>query len=160
MVCGFWWAYGHIALSSFTEALYDISNWTVQSDQVPGLEWRRPGNESDIVEEAVELVTSLSENVDGYGNVNFNWKLRGLTPMMVNYVIVNRFNYRFSALATVRTYNRATGAFECYHATAQRKLYRDGAEAALGGYDNLDVTFVKAQLLHSAHSSGFNVGHR
>jgi hypothetical protein len=122
---------------------YAIENWTRQSDMETWRRWLRPDNLADVIEQASELIDGLSGMRKGYGDVTFNWRLRGHTPLMTKYVIDTYFaGGDYSADVTARTYNRATGQFEFYQARIVRTLFRD-MEAALGGYDNMLLSFSR-----------------
>jgi hypothetical protein len=136
---------GSIALASFTDT-YAIESFPVQADQ-GGRKWIRPDNEADIVEQAEELVVGMSQFVGSYGYVNFTWRLRVLTPLMVKYILDTFFSGSdFNADVTVRTFNRASNAWVTYWAVAQRQLYREGATPAAGGYDEFVIDFVKCEV--------------
>ncbi len=137
---------GTIAHGDFDED-YAIESFPIQSDQDTARKWNRPGNDADIVNEAEELVEGMSSFVGSYGYIVFTWQLRMLSPLMVKYVRDTFFGSTgFSAAVTVRTFNRGSGAFEVYHATAKRKLYIDGATPAGGGYDQFVIDFDRCVL--------------
>ena len=127
---------------------YAIENFPRQNDQPPGRDWIRPGDYSDVIEATAEVVIALSGGAYGYGEAGFAWKLQGLTPLMVKYILDTYFNSEdMTALATARTFNRASGAFEVYQCTINRQRYVDGAEIALGGYDKFQIDFIKPVLI-------------
>lgn len=137
----------HITVAAL-DTTFAIENFPRQADQSVGRDWIRPDDSADVVEPAAEIVIAMSGGAYGYGRGNLSWRLQGLTPLMVKYILDTYFNSEdMTALGTVRTSNRASGAFEVYQVIMNRHLYADGAEPALGGYDKLLLDFVKTTLI-------------
>lgn len=117
-------------------ATYAIENFPRQNDQPIGLDWMRPGNDSDVLDPFAEFVDSLSAKRGGFGRVIIIWMLRALTPLMVVHLRTTFFNSTdLYGDVTARTWNRQTGAWEYYNARAVWPSVRSDATPAIGGYD-------------------------
>ena len=123
---------------------YKIQSLPAQTDMTDGRRWVRPGNDADVVRPA-KLVTSPNGYRYGYGGYTFVWSMQGLSPKMVNHLFTTYFSSKYSNKLTVQTFNRATGAWECYWTIARFPDVGEEAEAALGGYNNLKLSFVTYQ---------------
>lgn len=136
---GYRWALGHISAAALDDT-FDVTRFPVQPDQSIGRHWLRPDSASDVVSNIAELQESMTGMMFGTGGGFVTWTFQGLTPKMVNWLIVNRLNGGYAALATIRTFNRSTGNWEVFQGRARRMLITE-AQRELGGY-TLAVQFV------------------
>lgn len=122
---------------------YKVVNLPIQTDQINGRDWIRPGNEADVVKPA-SLVDSISGRRFPYGGNVFTWPMVNLSPKMTLFLHETIFDLNWYSDVTVQTFNRATGNWEAYHATARWPDYVNEAELAGGGFNNFKLSFVNA----------------
>lgn len=142
---GWLWSPGWVTSTVLVAAVAtnDLGLWPRQSDQRPGRDWLAPDNPDDDPDPVAEVIQSSSGYSFGYGNPTLTWHLRGLTPLMVAWILANRFSGGvWTAQATIKIpHVRSTGGALYYQALATRTLYST-AELALGGLDRWAIAFV------------------
>jgi len=126
---------------------YAIENFPRQSDMKPVHQWRRPGNTADVIKVEAEMVTAFDGSRGGQGGAEFAWPWELMTPGQIVYMNDTFFNLSadWDAAVTVRTYNRATGAWEYYTATALRPVV-DEMETVGGSY-SYPLRFIEGTQL-------------
>lgn len=159
MTSGYRLAPGWISEAQLVAVTYDLDVFPVQSDQDTGRAWQRPDNTSDVVSPVGEFVDALDFSRGGYGGAEFTWKLRTLTPKMVNYLFTTVFSSAYSASVTARTFNRATGEFEVYQAIAVWPDVRADADPAAAGYDNFMIKFLDGAAAPEGPDMTVSVSH-
>ena len=146
-ISGFRWADGTQAAGVVLAATYAIENFPIQTDMTAkggGVSWVQPSIVT--VTETVQLLDSLDGTRDGYGGAVIDWAFRYLTPDMVQYLRDTFFNSTdFSRANTIRTWNRQTGLWEEYTATALWPKFEitGGLERRGGGWIDWPVRFIK-----------------
>lgn len=129
----------------------NVKFFPTQSDMNYGRRWIRPGNEADIIHPAKFIDTPTGQRY-GLGGLVFIWPMMNLSPKMAGYIQVTYFSpsstpanffYRtWSNKLTVQTFNRGSGEWETYQVYGRYSNLGDEAEPALGGYNNLKITFT------------------
>lgn len=143
---GYWLVAGWLSEAELTESTAAIENFAIQADQDTGRIWQRPDNEADMVSPVGEFVDSIDFQRGGYGGAESKFKMRMLSPKMVNYLWTNLFGQAYSAQVTVRQFNRSTGEFETRWYWAQWPDVRSQAELAGGGYDLFEINLLDGVL--------------
>mgnify|MGYP000446912703 CR=1 FL=1 len=115
---GAWrWAYGHIDPDDL-DGDYDLLSFPRAADQPDIMDWVEPGDGGDLYQDAALVVEAMDASLGGQGGGRVVWPLI-LTPLMVDWIGVNRFDGRKkSAPATIMTFD-ATKGWVKLHCTAQ-----------------------------------------
>lgn len=142
---GFFIASGHVSRSQMQVNGYEIKGLPIQTDQIGGRQWIRPGNTADVVKPAT-LVDSISGKRFSYGGQVFKWPMVNLSPKMVYFLHDTFFSLNWHAELTVQTFNRATGEYEAYQVDAKWPDYATEAEPSAGGYNNFVLTFINGVI--------------
>lgn len=144
-VTGYRWSDGTLGAGVVLAPQYAIENFAVQVDMAgSSIEWRQPSFVS--VHEATQVLVSLDGTRDGYGGAVIRWEFGFLTPLMMKYLRDTFFNTNlFSRANTIRTWNRMTGLWEEYTATAHWPTFEDinSLERRGGGLLNFPLVFIK-----------------
>jgi hypothetical protein len=147
---GYRWYAGTVSAATVTPA-YDVAHFTVQSDQTGTAHraWRvQPGKRANVV-----LPGGMQQALDGtqkvYSGYQVAWSFPYMTPLMVQWLFVNKFSSAYNAAATIRLWNKQVGAWEYYQATA---LWPSPAiwsklETIGGGWVNTPIRFIEGTKL-------------
>lgn len=137
-------------IEMYTNGL-SIPNFPVQTDQVDGRLWIRPGNTADILT-PVRIVDSPMGSRYAYGGITWQWPLVNLSPRMTAYIQETFFQpngppadfffREYSSKLTVQTFNRGSGEWETYHTWARFADFKNEASPSSGGYTDLLLTFT------------------
>lgn len=126
---------------------YQVTQFTRQSDMLAGRQWVRPDNMADVIKPSAVYVESMDSHVGGYGGKEFTWGFQNMTPLMVMFLRDTYFaGGDKSALATVKTWDRTSGAFEYFHCIAHWPNPVSEAAAAAGGFSPFPIRFVDADI--------------
>ena len=144
ILSGYRWRQGTYTVSDVTES-YAVENFPSQADMKGNVRWVRPQSHADILTPA-DVQQALDGSQQAYGLTEFEWQFPFLTPMMRDYLWTTKMSSGYSSAATVRLWNRATGAFEFYTATALWPLpdVVRGLDTAGGGWVNFPIRFILA----------------
>ena len=144
---GFLWAAGWIEANDLvSDSSFDIGNFPRQADMYAGIDWQRPDNDADNVDDNAEIVKGTNGYSAGYGGQSLKWALRGLRPMMVAWIVANKFPggaYTYQATIAVPL-TRRSGVVKYFQALATRTEYTK-SELQLGGLDRWVINFDDAQ---------------
>ncbi len=144
LVSGYRWRAGTWGPGVVLPVTYAIENFPRQTDMGYDKQWMRPGNAADIVAPAA-ITQALDGSQDDYGGIQFTWEFDWLSPDMVSYLFTTMFSSAYNATATVRTWNRSTGLWEQYTATAlwpTAEMIRD-LDTIGGGFEQFPIRFIK-----------------
>lgn len=144
IVSGYRWRAGTWGAGVVLPVTYAIENFPRQTDMGNYIHWMRPGNEADFIAPAA-IMQALDGSQDDYGGVQFTWEFSYWSPDMANYVFTTMFSSEYDAATTVRTWNRVTGLWEEYTATAlwpTSEQLRD-LDTIGRGWRNFPIRFIK-----------------
>jgi len=146
-ISGYRWADGTQAAGVVLSTTYAIENFPGQTDMNigrGGVAWLQPS--IVVVTPAVQLLDSLDGTRDGYGGAVIDWAFAYLSPDMVRYLRDTFFNSTdYSRANTIRTWNRQSGLWEEYTATALWPKFEitGGLERRGGGLRDFPIRFIK-----------------
>ncbi len=127
---------------------YAVERFATHLDMRGNVRWYSPNSGADVITPA-----AIEQALDGtqreYGLREFTWKFPFLTPQMQNWLWTQKMGSVPSAAATVRTFNRSTGAWEFYTCTALWPTPDTlrGLELKGGGWVEFPIRFILATKL-------------
>jgi hypothetical protein len=119
-----------------------LEDFPIQTDMSPhGFQWRRPGNEGDVISKAGLYVDDILSQRRGYGGRELRWPFLGLSPKMIDYLFVTILGSQLSAPVTIKTWDRYVGDFVILNCEA--KWPRDEeVTLGLGGAQIFPISLV------------------
>jgi hypothetical protein len=140
---GYRWANGTKTSAQMT-VTYAIEDFPRQSDMKSSWNWTRPQSPADLVFPAA-LKGDLEGDLGAYGELELLWEFPFWTSAQIDYIFDNLFGGAYSALQTIRTYDRQNHAWLVLNVKARwpEKDVIAGLVRRGGGFVDFPIRFIK-----------------